>query len=184
MVVYQAVPEPAEAPAAGMQIVLVIEVPPELATSTREAVRLADEFGTMVSHWLPGVHAHKAVVTAVGGQPRDLFTQRPQTGLVIDVANRRVSVDGRPLRLAYREFALLAYLSRLPHQTVSRETLLAHVWRDRHMGNAAISDRTVDTHIRRLRAKLGAHAHVLTTVRGHGYRFDPGAPGNVRLNKG
>jgi two-component system OmpR family response regulator len=183
MVVYQAVPEPAEAPAAGMQIVLVIEVPPELAASTREAVRLADEFGTMISHWLPGVHAQKAVVTAVGG-PRDLFAQRPQTGLVIDVANRRVSVDGRALRLAYREFALLAYLARLPHQTVSRETLLAHVWRDRHAGNAAISDRTVDTHIRRLRAKLGEHAHVLTTVRGHGYRFDPGAPGKVRLNKG
>jgi DNA-binding response OmpR family regulator len=47
------------------------------------------------------------------------------------------------------------------------------VWRNRESGGADISDRTVDTHIRRLRVKLGDHAHVLTTVRGHGYRLDP-----------
>ena len=108
----------------------------------------------------------------------------PAQGLVIDSANRHVSIDGRPLRLAYREFALLAFLAQHPHRTVSRETLLAQVWRDRHASHTAISDRTVDTHIRRLRAKLGEHAHVLTTIRGHGYRFDPGTPGKVRWNKG
>jgi DNA-binding response OmpR family regulator len=51
--------------------------------------------------------------------------------------------------------------------------LLQSVWRDRGHRAADISDRTVDSHIRRLRAKLGDHAHVLTTVRGHGYRLDP-----------
>ncbi|WP_264069576.1 winged helix-turn-helix domain-containing protein [Mycolicibacterium komossense] len=181
---YQAVPEPGDAPGTAVQIVLVIEVPPGLSDSAPEAMRLADEFGTLISQWLPGVRAQKAVTSALGAQRQEpLVADRP-TGLVIDLANRRVSIDGYPLRLAYREFALLAYLARIPHRTVSRETLLAHVWRDRHAGHADISDRTVDTHIRRLRAKLGEHAHVLTTVRGHGYRFDPGTPGHVRLTNG
>jgi Transcriptional regulatory protein, C terminal len=184
MLVYQAVPEQADARTTGVQVVLVIEVPAGLAGSASEAVRLADEFGTMISQWLPGVYAKKAVTSAVDGDPRHSSAPGPARGLVVDLANRRVSIDGRPLRLAYREFALLAYLAQHPHHTVSRDTLLAHVWRDRHAGHAAISDRTVDTHIRRLRAKLGEHAHVLTTVRGHGYRFDPGAPGNVRWNEG
>jgi two-component system OmpR family response regulator len=184
MVVYQAVSEPAGLPGTGVQVVLVIEVPPGEEASAVEAARLADEFGTMISHWLPGVSAHKAVTSQLSRDNRNPVAEQPPTGLVIDVANRHVSIDGQRVRLAYREFSLLAYLSRRPHQTVSRETLLAHVWQDRHVGHTDISDRTVDTHIRRLRAKLGPHAHVLTTIRGHGYRFDPGAPGNVRLNKG
>jgi DNA-binding response OmpR family regulator len=55
------------------------------------------------------------------------------------------------------------------------------VWSERP-GHEDISERTVDSHVRRLRAKLGRHAHVITTVRGHGYRFDPGS--DVRLRAG
>jgi two-component system, OmpR family, response regulator len=181
MLVYQAVPAPVDPPGAAVQIVLVIDVPGGLAASAGEAVRLADEFGATISHWLPGVHAQKAVLSARAEHPeRDPADPQPQTGLTIDLANRRVSVDGEPLRLAYREFALLAYLAATPQRTVSRTTLLHSVWSDRRAVGGPISERTVDTHIRRLRAKLGAHADVLTTVRGHGYRFDPGADVQVR----
>jgi two-component system OmpR family response regulator len=191
MVVYQAVPAPVDPPGAAVQIVLVIDVPIGLEAAAGEAMRLADDFGMTISHWLPGVRAQKAVMSARTEPPHrdsaDPQTQtqpqpQPQTGLMIDLANRRVTVDGQPLRLAYREFALFAYLAAKPHRTLSRTTLLYSVWSDRRAAGEPISERTVDTHIRRLRAKLGAHARVLTTVRGHGYRFDPGA--DVRFRTG
>jgi DNA-binding response OmpR family regulator len=163
--VYQAVPQPAPET---IRVVLVIDVKRE--GSAAEAARLADEFGMTLSHLIPGVHARAAVVST----SRVPAPVPPRTGLEIDVANRRVSIDGRPIRLAYREFELLAYLAATPRRTVSRTTLLRQVWIDRHPKRGVISDRTVDTHIRRLRAKLGGHAHVLTTVRGRGYRLDPG----------
>jgi DNA-binding response OmpR family regulator len=160
-------------------------VPIGLEAAAGEAMRLADDFGMTISHWLPGVHAQNAVMSARTEPPHrdsaDPQTQ-PQTGLMIDLANRRVTVDGQPLQLAYREFALFAYLAAKPRRTLSRTTLLQSVWSDRRAAGEPISDRTVDTHIRRLRAKLGAHARVLTTVRGHGYRFDPGA--DVRFRTG
>lgn len=180
---YQAVPKPVDPPRSAVQVVLVIDVPSGMEDSAADALRLADDFGTTISHWLPGVRAKKAVLSVpaqAGG--RWAAGPPPQTGLTIDLANRRVSVDGQPLRLAYREFALFAYLAAMPHRTVSRTTLLGTVWSDHQPGQEPVSHRTVDTHIRRLRAKLGDHAHVLTTVRGHGYRFDPGP--DVRFHGG
>jgi hypothetical protein len=174
--VYQAVPQPVDLPGSAVQVVLVIDVPRGMAAAATDALRLADEFGTTISHWLPGVRAKKAVLSVTAeatGQPA--AGPSSQTGLMIDLANRRVSIDGQPLRLAYREFALFAYLAAVPHRTASRTTLLRTVWSDQPPGQERLSDRTVDSHIRRLRVKLGDHAHVLTTVRGHGYRFDPGA---------
>jgi DNA-binding response OmpR family regulator len=138
--------------------------------SVAHALRLADEFGTTVSHLIPGTSVRTAVTP--DGQPR--------TGLAIDLVDRRVSIDGRSVRLAYREFALLAHLAARPHRTVSRQALLQDVWADRH-GEQTISSRVVDTHVRRLRAKLGVHAHRLTTVRGRGYRFDPGADTRIKI---
>ncbi|MET0704324.1 MAG: winged helix-turn-helix domain-containing protein [Mycobacterium sp.] len=180
---YQAVPQPVHPPGSAVQVVLVIDVPHDMTECAADALRLADEFGTTLSHWLPGVRAKKAVLSvpfeASEASGRSDVDPSP-TGLMIDLANRRVSADGRPLRLAYREFALLAYLATVPHRTVSRSTLLHSVWSDHRPGQRPVSDRTVDTHIRRLRAKLDQHAHVLTTVRGHGYRFDPGTEVRIR----
>jgi DNA-binding response OmpR family regulator len=169
--VYQAVPQPADALANAVRVVLVIDVPCHLESSAADAVRLADEFGATLSRAVPGLLARPAVISTSATPP----LVNAETGLLVDLANRRVSIDGRPIRLAYREFQLLAYLAAIPHRTVSRSVLLQGVWRDRDPRDVDISDRTVDTHIRRLRAKLGDHAHVLTTVRGHGYRLDPSA---------
>jgi DNA-binding response OmpR family regulator len=84
-----------------------------------------------------------------------------------------VLVDGMPVRLAYREFELLRYLATRPGSVVSRDELVHEVWHDAPGSSAGVSVRTVDTHVRRLRVKLGRYQGVLTSARGHGYRFEP-----------
>lgn len=87
-------------------------------------------------------------------------------GLVIDRAAHEVSAFGRPVVLTAKEFALLAFLASHRGRVFSREALLGRVWGARYDGGA----RTVDIHVRRLRAKLGA-ALPLETLRGAGYKL-------------
>ena len=75
-------------------------------------------------------------------------------------------MDGRPISLTAKEFALLAYLCERRGKVLSREHLLARVWGNRYEGGP----RTVDIHVRRLRAKLG-DALPLETLRGSGYKL-------------
>jgi DNA-binding winged helix-turn-helix (wHTH) protein len=86
--------------------------------------------------------------------------------LVIDRAAHEVSVDGRHITLTAKEFALIAFLAGNRGRVFSREALLARVWGSRYEGGA----RTVDIHVRRLRAKLG-DALPLDTLRGAGYKL-------------
>ena len=75
-----------------------------------------------------------------------------------------------PIDLAYKEFELLKYLVQHPGRVFTRAQLLQEVWGYDYYGGT----RTVDVHIRRLRAKLGGeYEHVIGTVRNVGYRFDP-----------
>jgi len=79
----------------------------------------------------------------------------------------QVTVDGRPLDLTYKEFELLRFLASRPGRVFTRAALLREVWGYDFYGGT----RTVDVHIRRLRAKLGPeHEHLIETVRGVGYR--------------
>jgi DNA-binding winged helix-turn-helix (wHTH) protein len=93
--------------------------------------------------------------------------------LLVDRAAHEVSVEGRRVTLTAKEFALLAFLAANRGRVFSRETLLARVWGSRYEGGA----RTVDIHVRRLRAKVG-DALPLETLRGAGYKLrapsDPG----------
>ena len=90
--------------------------------------------------------------------------------LVIDDDTYVVRLKGTPLDLTFREFELLKYLANNPGRVFTRGQLLQEVWGYDYYGGT----RTVDVHIRRLRAKLGAeHEHVIGTVRGVGYKLDP-----------
>ncbi|HTA30081.1 MAG TPA: response regulator transcription factor [Candidatus Cybelea sp.] len=91
-------------------------------------------------------------------------------GLHIDTARHRVALHGRVLDLTLTEFKLAAILAERRGRVQSREQLLHDVWGY----NNPIDTRTVDTHMRRLRAKLGSAAKLLDTVRGVGYRFREG----------
>jgi len=88
-------------------------------------------------------------------------------GLMIDVSRHRVSYKGKQLELTVTEFKLVALLAERRGRVQSREQLLKDVWGY----NNSIDTRTVDTHMRRLREKLGVAAKLLDTVRGVGYRF-------------
>ena len=88
--------------------------------------------------------------------------------LVLNLETYQASVAGRPLSLTFMEYELLKFLATHPGKVFTRETLLSRVWGYEYYGGA----RTVDVHIRRLRAKLGEeHANVISTVRSVGYRF-------------
>lgn len=87
--------------------------------------------------------------------------------LVADRDMHQVYVDGETVMLTLTEFKLLQLLMENPHQVLSRETLLARVWNY----DSNTETRTVDTHVRRLREKLGSCASMIETVRGVGYRM-------------
>lgn len=87
--------------------------------------------------------------------------------LMVDLLNHTATVAGEEVRLTSTEMKLLTMMARAPGQTVARQQLLKDVWQ-----YAEGSDtRTVDSHIRRLRAKLGSLAHYVETVQGVGYRL-------------
>jgi DNA-binding response OmpR family regulator len=86
--------------------------------------------------------------------------------VVVRAGAREVAVDGAPVRLTRLEYDLLLFLARHPRQVFTRAQLLRNVWGYEHA-----VERTVDVHVRRLRGKLGAHANVVTTVFGVGYRL-------------
>ena len=94
--------------------------------------------------------------------------------LAIDVDTYRVALAGRPLDLTYKEFELLRYLASHPDRVFTRPALLREVWGFDFYGGT----RTVDVHVRRLRAKLGPeHEHLVETVRGVPRRAPRWAPG-------
>lgn len=89
-------------------------------------------------------------------------------GLVIDTESFEVTVDGRQLSLTFKEFELLRFLAAHPARVHTREALLNQVWGYEYFGGL----RTVDVHVRRIRAKLGAkHENLIQTVHGVGYKF-------------
>ncbi|HEV7956231.1 MAG: DNA-binding response regulator [Microbacteriaceae bacterium] len=90
------------------------------------------------------------------------------SGVVIDEASYSAKVHGRPLDLTFKEFELLRFLAGHPSRVFTREQLLSEVWGYDYFGGT----RTVDVHVRRLRAKLGDLESLIGTVRNVGYRFN------------
>jgi len=97
------------------------------------------------------------------GQQRSAFGS-----IRIDTDGREVTVDAEPVVLSRKEFDLLVYLAENERISLSRDQILEAVWGYDYLG----SSNTVDTHINRLRTKLGKCGHYITTLRGFGYRFE------------
>lgn len=89
-------------------------------------------------------------------------------GIVIDKTAHMVTVDGEPVDLSYKEFELLSYFLENAGIALSREKILNHVWNYDYFGDA----RTIDTHVKKLRAKIGPKGEYIKTIWGMGYKFE------------
>jgi DNA-binding response OmpR family regulator len=151
-------------------------VPALIAVPTRQVAQIEPSSGFDDFILVPYVPAELyARIRALEWKRSEFLTEeRLKIGaLVIDSAAHEVSVDGRRIALTAKEFALVAFLAANRGRVFSRETLLSRVWGSAYDGGA----RTVDIHVRRLRAKLG-DALPLETLRGAGYKLR--APSEAR----
>lgn len=89
-------------------------------------------------------------------------------GIRIDKAARQVTVDGNTVDLSYKEFELLNYFIENQGLALSREKILNNVWNYDYFGDA----RTIDTHVKKLRSKLGPKGEYIKTIWGMGYKFE------------
>ena len=89
-------------------------------------------------------------------------------GIVIDKAAHRVTIDGKDIELSFKEFELLTYFVENAGLALSREKILNHVWNYDYFGDA----RTIDTHVKKLRSKMGDKGEYIKTIWGMGYKFE------------
>ena len=89
-------------------------------------------------------------------------------GIVMDKAAHIVTIDGTPIDLSVKEFELLAYFLENQKMALSREKILNHVWNYDYFGDA----RTIDTHVKKLRSKMGEKGNYIKTIWGMGYKFE------------
>jgi DNA-binding winged helix-turn-helix (wHTH) protein len=149
----------------------------------------------LASELVPGSESYAAVALApVGAGGRDVDVVRlalqdpaalakhrqslpveapadPRGGVVIDISRKRVQLDGETAPLTYKEFELLQFLVLREGRTIDRAEIISTLWGEGD-GEDTPNERTIDVHVRRLRAKLGAYEDIVRTVRGAGYRFD------------
>lgn len=157
----------------------------EAGTSLTEVV---NALRAKLSELVPGTDTYAAVALSpkgIGGRNIDVVRaalrdpritdvdddedDEPQ-GIVVDVPRRKVFADGVSANLTFKEFELLNYLIDHQGETISRKELVELVWDDED--ETAVNERTIDVHIRRLRAKIAGYEDIIRTVRGGGYRFD------------
>ena len=89
-------------------------------------------------------------------------------GIVIDKAAHQVTIDGKEIELSFKEFELLTYFMENRGLALSREKILNNVWNYDYFGDA----RTIDTHVKKLRSKLGEKGEYIKTIWGMGYKFE------------
>ena len=87
---------------------------------------------------------------------------------MVNKAAHTVEVDGKPVELSFKEFELLTYFIENQGLALSRETILNNVWNYNYFGDA----RTIDTHVKKLRSKIGSKGDYIKTVWGMGYKFE------------
>ena len=91
-------------------------------------------------------------------------------GLTVNLDERIVTIDGERVALTYKEFELLNYFVENQGIALSREKILNHVWNYDYFGDA----RTIDTHVKKLRSKMGEKGEYIKTIWGMGYKFEVG----------
>ncbi|MEK9908157.1 MAG: winged helix-turn-helix domain-containing protein [Aquiluna sp.] len=143
------------------------QLSPELANETYAALAIAPQEAR---------GRNLDIVRVALGEPKASKQLKPEPeeltpakGVVVDLSRRRLFVDGRNAQLTCKEFELLAYLIENQGRTVPRQEIASIAER---CGEPTPNARTIDVHVRRLRAKVEGYEDIIRTARGKGYRFD------------
>ncbi len=143
------------------------ELVPELANETYAALAIAP---------VEAKGRNLDITRIALGEPKSVRTANPEPeettaarGVVVDLSRKRVYVDGQNANLTCKEYELLGFLIENQGETVSRQQIASISER---CGEPTPNARTIDVHVRRLRAKLGEYEDIVRTARGKGYRFD------------
>lgn len=149
----------------------VADLVPQSANETYAAVALAPKGigGKSVDVVRTALRDPRAIDKLVVGQ-QSTEDDKPALGIVIDTLRKKVFVDGNNAELTFKEFELINYLIENEGETISRREIIEIIWADDEEN--APNDRTIDVHIRRLRAKIAGYEDIIRTIRGGGYRFD------------
>ena len=107
----------------------------------------------------------EAILKRAKGNQQEL---KDYDGIIIDQEGRTVTVDGKPIELSLREYELLNYLIENANIALSRDKILNNVWNYDYYGDS----RTIDSHIKKIRSKLGKKGKHIKTMRGIGYKFE------------
>ena len=107
----------------------------------------------------------EAILKRVYGDKKEV---KDYDGITIDQEGRTVKVDGKPIELSLREYELLKYLLDNENIALSRDKILNNVWNYDYYGDS----RTIDSHIKKIRHKLGKKGKYIETIRGIGYKFE------------
>jgi len=186
----RAVPEGTEA--RGFVLYVGIDEAKAAAAGT-DLGRIVEALRALTGEVAPGAETYAAVALAprgAGGRDVDVVRlalqdpaalagrrdvaedeDRAYGGVVIDISRKRVLLDNDNANLTYKEFELLQYLVLREGRTIERAELLGSLWSEAEEEEVP-NERTIDVHVRRLRAKLGRYEDIVRTVRGVGYRFD------------
>ena len=145
-------------------------IPVIMLTARAEEVDQLFAFELGADEYVTKPFSPKILTARVNALLRRLENEKPiiDNGLTIDTASRQVFIDSQPLDLSPKEYELLAFLIENKGKALSREQILNQVWNYDYFGDL----RTVDTHINRLRTKLGEKSSLVQTIRGYGYRFE------------
>ena len=127
------------------------------------------------------LHEPSAIARTKTEEPED--EDRAAGGVVVDISRKRVLIDGESAAFTFKEFELLQYLVLREGRTIERTELVTSLWQGATEDEAP-GERTIDVHVRRLRAKLGRYEDIVRTVRGVGYRFDRHADVVIRYGHG
>lgn len=126
-----------------------------------------------VDEYITKPFSPKILVARVEAILRRTISSEPEAvlsagGIYIDKAAHSVTIDGTPIELSYKEFELLTYFMENRGIALSREKILNHVWNYDYYGDA----RTIDTHVKKLRSKMGEKGDLIKTIWGMGYKLE------------
>lgn len=149
------------------------EVPVIMLTARSEERDELQGFSLGVDEYISKPFSPKILVARVGALLRRTHGANTEDvisvgGIQIDKAAHQVKVDGKEIELSYKEFELLAYFAENQGIALSREKILNNVWNYDYFGDA----RTIDTHVKKLRSKLGDQGNYIKTIWGMGYKFE------------